>query len=306
MASTFIYNITHNGGTWYVYQLSNPFNTEFYQRATLSTGTTTNGSTTPPSGILSTDWATADETFNASYPRSFTGLNSGTTYTLYGYVQVASGGWWSAGSFTITTDILIPVTPFSLSTSTSGLNATFYYSVDSNTTYVEIDRSWDSVLSYSHGGGSWSITYQVPNYSTNYSWRIRAGNSQGVSSWSSYQSFRSDDPPRPSDWNWTTTENNAFNNNGLTTTLSYTRWNDFVFRVNDFVYYYNLKYGSSTPNPLSALMTSGDRTLTATRFNTVRFSIGSMFSTGITNRNTGDTVFGSYFITLRNSLNNVY
>jgi hypothetical protein len=110
---------------------------------------------------------------------------------------------------------------------------------------------------------------------------------------------------RPANWEWTSAELNLFNNGGAVSNISYTRWNAFISRVQEFVVYYNAKNNTSVPSVTSATMTASDRTLTATRFNLVRSSIGSMYPTGITVKSPGDIVDGGYFITLRDSLNNI-
>ena len=46
-----------------------------------------------------------------------------------------------------------------------------------------------------------------------------------------------------------------------------------------------------------------DKTLTAERFNSLRFNIGIFLSTGIPEVSSGDIVLGSYFLTLADSLN---
>lgn len=110
---------------------------------------------------------------------------------------------------------------------------------------------------------------------------------------------------RPTNWSWTTAELNAFNNNGTVTTLTYTRWNSFIDKVQEFINYYNTKYGTGVPSVTQYKMSSSNKTLTATAFNNIRFSIGSMNPTGISNVSTGDTVYGSYFTTLSNKLNGI-
>lgn len=50
-------------------------------------------------------------------------------------------------------------------------------------------------------------------------------------------------------------------------------------------------------------MSSSDKTLTAKRFNSLRYNIGVHQSTGINEVKTGDKVYGSYFITMMNVLN---
>ena len=110
---------------------------------------------------------------------------------------------------------------------------------------------------------------------------------------------------RPTNWVWTSNELGAFNNNGAITTLTYQRWNTFLDRIEEFVNYYNNKHGTSVPSVLSYKMTSGNKVLTATRFNGVKFSIGSMNATGITDRVSGQEVMGWYFTRLSDSLNEI-
>ena len=106
-------------------------------------------------------------------------------------------------------------------------------------------------------------------------------------------------------WSWTTTERNAFNNNGLTTVITYLRWNAFVDKIyeasaNDWrtsaADGANLSYASTK-------MTSSDKTLTANRFNSVRYNIDYRIPTGIGRVYKGDDVLGSYFLTLETKLN---
>lgn len=53
----------------------------------------------------------------------------------------------------------------------------------------------------------------------------------------------------------------------------------------------------------STRMSSSDKALTARRFNSLRYNIGSYYPTGINEVSRGDTVYGWYFITITNSLN---
>lgn len=110
---------------------------------------------------------------------------------------------------------------------------------------------------------------------------------------------------RPSNWTWTSSELNAFNNRGPVSTLTYLRWNSFLDRVDEFISYYNTRYGTSVPSVSGYKMTSSNKTLTSARFNGVKFSIGSMNSTGITDRYPGQTVMGWYFTRLSDSINEI-
>lgn len=107
-------------------------------------------------------------------------------------------------------------------------------------------------------------------------------------------------PSRPANFYWNAAELNALNYQGYTTSLTYLRWNAFVSAVEGFRQYKGL------PSvPASAYMSSSDRMMTASRFNTVRLMIGSMASTGLVDVYPGDIVYGHYFIMLQNSLNSI-
>lgn len=104
-------------------------------------------------------------------------------------------------------------------------------------------------------------------------------------------------------WYWNYSELNAFNNHGNFSALTAARWNQFCDRVNATC----IAAGSSWLNnytTLSGAKASGSGVpLTALMFNSVRFNIGSRVSTGITEVSTGDTIYGWYFITLQDKLN---
>jgi len=110
---------------------------------------------------------------------------------------------------------------------------------------------------------------------------------------------------RPSLFNWTQTELDAFNNNGNINTLTYLRWNEFVDNINLVRVYKGYSPIVNDSAGRTVKMTSNDKTLYATRFNAVRLGIGEINSTGITNKVSGDTVYGNYFVTLCNKLNEI-
>lgn len=131
------------------------------------------------------------------------------------------------------------------------------------------------------------------------------GNSLDSLNLSSGLSVTASSYQRPLNWSWTAAEINAFQNKGPVTTLTYLRWNLFLDKVEAFIDYYNARYGTGVGSVLAYKMNLSNRALTATAFNKIRFSIGSMKPTGISTVYTGDTVYGSYFITLANSLNGI-
>lgn len=122
---------------------------------------------------------------------------------------------------------------------------------------------------------------------------------------------------KPSPWSWTTTELNALNNQGAFNTITATRWNSFLDKVQEFINYYNTKYGTGVYSVISGTSSSqtGNRNckvsvsppgiLTANDFNHIRFCIGSMNSTGLNDFSAGQPVMGSYITTITTSLNGV-
>ena len=113
--------------------------------------------------------------------------------------------------------------------------------------------------------------------------------------------------PRPSNWNWSTAEVNAFNNNGLTTALSRVRWNAFLDKINEFVSYVNTRDSRSFSNLPSSCYMGADKKLYASSFNVVVNKIKEITRdsmSGITiPRSTGDPIKGVYFPYMSSILN---
>ena len=128
---------------------------------------------------------------------------------------------------------------------------------------------------------------------------------------------------KPDKWHWSSSVDTALRNNGYTTQLMYYEWNSFIDRVIDTVKYknndytvsqdlqrqnnmYKLGYDAKYSTLLEAAKAynSGEEML-ATKFNTVRVSIGAMTSTGIGTQDTDYKILGSYYITLQEKLNSL-
>ena len=102
---------------------------------------------------------------------------------------------------------------------------------------------------------------------------------------------------RPANWNWNDYERNAFENRGSISTLTWQRWNAFLDNVKGTASWYH-NNASDVYGVEKAKMSDSSKALTAERFNIVKNAIGSMNSTGISDRKKGDFVLGSYFITV--------
>lgn len=109
-------------------------------------------------------------------------------------------------------------------------------------------------------------------------------------------------------WNSSTLRRNAYNaliNKTATTNFSYSVWNELCDKVSEV----RVASGNSTWNSYyltlaKTKMTSSDKILTATRYNSLRYNIGSIYTTGINEVSTGDKVYGqTHFLNLTNKIN---
>lgn len=92
-----------------------------------------------------------------------------------------------------------------------------------------------------------------------------------------------------------------FSHNVWNDLVSYVRW--ILEETNDTWSTYENETGKTYLDRYNTLMGNGEYTLTAEKFNALRFNIGSRASTGITDRKQGDVVYGNYFTTLTECMN---
>lgn len=135
---------------------------------------------------------------------TFSGLTPETEYNFYAYAQKNSGGTRvripSSGYLTGTTSSApVPASATIYVSSIDGLNITFRVSAGENTESVRIDASWlTSYYDVTLSSGNYTfVTLTVPEYSTEYSVRIRGVNSYTLGSWSDYNTFTSGEAPTP-------------------------------------------------------------------------------------------------------------
>ena len=80
-------------------------------------------------------------------------------------------------------------------------------------------------------------------------------------------------------------------------------WNDLCDKVKEILDATGGSWDSTYATYANTKMTSSNKTLTATKFNSLRYNIGSHYSTGITDVDTNDDVLGSYFTKLASCIN---
>lgn len=124
------------------------------------------------------------------------------------------------------------------------------------------------------------------------------------------------DPPKKQikSWHWliqnvnapewmTSAAYNAITNSGPVSDFRYQVWNDLVKKVIECKTAAGVSWNAKYLTQNNTLMTDTDKTLTAARFNSLRYNIGIHASTGLTDVYKGDTVYGWYFTTLTDALN---
>ncbi len=189
---------TTSGFNWQVTNLGSAWNSSNYIKVVLCTGTTSEGSTTAPSGIVGTVNAPTSGS-GTSTPKTFIGGSAGTTYSRNAYAQAANGKYYFAGSDSITLPSATPSSPTNISFSVNGKTITAYWTKGANAYETRLDFSWESGAYNVTTTGS-SYTFTVPNFNTSYSVDFISFNQSGSSSsnWTGFRSFTSGPDPTPS------------------------------------------------------------------------------------------------------------
>ena len=115
-------------------------------------------------------------------------------------------------------------------------------------------------------------------------------------------------------WSWTSSNGSASStqtrnaytavtSHGYTEDFSYLVWNDLVDKVQEILDAEGEGWSTMYASYSATRMTSSSKTLTATRFNALRQNIGAHVATGINEVSRGDRVYGDYFITLTDCIN---
>lgn len=136
-----------------------------------------------------------------------------------------------------------------------------------------------------------------------------------VTGWSNSWSDRvTTDKILVSAWSWSSSNSTAsasqtkaaytaLTNNGSTSDFSYLVWNDMCSKVIEIENAAGLTWSTKYASYADTKMSSSDKVLTATRFNSLRYNIGRSYSTGINEVASGDTVYAWYFTTLARCMN---
>ncbi len=135
--------------------------------------------------------------------------------------------------------------------------------------------------------------------------------------WLGARSFTSDEEeikPTVAPWSWSASNGSASSSQtsrayyavcgqGNTSDFSYLVWNDMVDKVMEILESKGMTWYSGYASYYDTKMSSRDKELTADRFNALKNNIGSHYPTGIQDVRKGDIVYGWYFTTLTDCMN---
>jgi hypothetical protein len=239
----------------------------------------------------------------------FSGLASGTTYTIKGFVKSGGGSRTHVGTITVTTDSPTPppqapgaVTNLSASPSTNGVylswsaaSGAISYSAE---IYLQGTSSNPVAASYSIDGTSTSLGGLSPN--TAYTAKVYGSNVVGTGS-ADFENFTTLPivPTRPQNWSWVSLSSSipfssTYLDNGVRkgNIVDAIEWNNFCSRINEFRKYKGLgNYTFTTVGSKQAL--------TQAIYNEAVNSISSMTTVSQTGG------FYSKLVALKNALNSI-
>lgn len=95
----------------------------------------------------------------------------------------------------------------------------------------------------------------------------------------------------------------AITSNGYVSDFSYKVWNDMVDKTKEALDACGENWDSTYATYANTKMSSSDKVLTAKKFNSLRYNIGSHKATGITDKSKDEYVYGEYFTILTDKLN---
>ena len=184
---------------------------------------------------------------------------------------------------------------------------------DSGATYVieaqDSNAKW-WVKDSGNAGGWGSATIRFDSFGT-YQVRLTVYNGDKSASATRSVTLRSIEK-----WSWNSSNGRAtagqtynayqaVTGNGNVSDFSYLVWNDMcakVYAIREAVGNigaWDTAYGTYS----AAQMSSGDKVMTAARFNNLKNQIGTQIGTGINDVKSGDIIRGSYFTTLTSRMN---
>lgn len=185
----------------------------------------------------------------------------------------------------------------------SGQTIRFYVREDPGNT-VAADKSYTASATYM------TRTLSGLSPDTDYACNVKVDDS-----WIGTQYFTTESASiSVEEWSWSSSNGtatssqtskalSAVKNKGSLLNFSYLVWNDLVDKVKEVQEAKGKSWMTKYASYSATKMSSSDKRLTTTRFNSLRYNIGYYYSTGIPEVSKGDIVYGYYFTTLANCIN---
>lgn len=186
----------------------------------------------------------------------------------------------------------------------SGQTVRFYVRVDPGSTVY-------ANQTYTATSTSMTRTFSGLKAGTDYACNVNLDGS----AWIGTKYFTTDSPAIKIDpWSWSSSNGSAsaaqtrsaytaVTNKGSVGNFSYLVWNDMVDKVKEILDANGDTWNTRFASYSATRMSAGDKKLTATKFNSLRYNIGLRYSTGIDTVYSGNTVYGWYFTTLAYCIN---
>lgn len=185
----------------------------------------------------------------------------------------------------------------------SGQSIRFYVRIDPGST-VYADRTYTATATYM------TRTFSGLKPGTDYACNVKVDDA-----WVGTAYFTTDAPEVKIDpWSWTSSNGSAsaaqtrnaysaVTSKGSLGNFSYLVWNDMVDKVKEILDANGDTWNTRFASYSATRMSDWDKTLTATRFNSLRYNVGLRYSTGIDTVYSGGTVYGWYFTTIASCMN---
>ena len=193
---------------------------------------------------------------------------------------------------------------------------------------LSVDGRTIQIRSKSAGGSSSYFSYHLTGLDedTRYSWTAQLGYDAGGIVWMDVYdngSFRTEAAPLPQvePWDWNSSNGSAsatqtrnfyqsLLGNRSADNMSHLVWNDFVDKVAEMRSALGMSWGrtdidgTSLPSASGCKVDAGE-TLSANKYNGVRYNIGSVMSSGIGKQDRGDKITGNLITILASTLNSI-
>lgn len=260
--------------------------------------------------VYYTDMSISNGVSNAA-GYTFTGLSPGTRYLIECYVY-ANGSQLAYFSQYATTDEEILEEPTLTATSDSS-SITARISDKGDYSYFKFSLyTYSGTAVYTGDGFSTSTSRYFPYLSSDTRYTIYCGYSNNTSTSAGTLSYNIwTDSINVDTWSWTSSTArskaySALTSNGSTGNFSYSVWNEMCDKVKEVLDATGGSWDSTYASLSATKMTSSSKTLTAKRFNSLRYNIQKnvyVNASTVPAATTGDIVYGSYFTYLMTRVN---